>query len=103
MRSIITCWCSGVSAMGWPSEVGYSISCSSGMAFIRADLPDGSRNQSTKLRPAQRRLAAHGITGLMGAWSPEAPRRLGLPEPGQLLFQSPDAILGGLPCRGLLL
>src|ERR1700733_11281164 len=24
--------------MGWPSEVGYSISCSSGMAFIRACL-----------------------------------------------------------------
>src|SRR4051794_29984070 len=39
--------------MGWPSEVGYSISCSSGMAFMRAYLSDGSLDYSTKLRPAQ--------------------------------------------------
>src|SRR5689334_13483598 len=36
MRSHMIFRCRVVSAMGWPSEVGYSISCSSGMAFMRA-------------------------------------------------------------------
>src|SRR3954467_9638984 len=45
MRSFITIRCREVSAMGWPSEGGYSISCSSGRtlihvsAFPRRDTP----------------------------------------------------------------
>src|ERR1700686_2808822 len=38
MRSFITFGCRVVSAMGWPSEGGYSISCSSGRAPILACL-----------------------------------------------------------------